>query len=739
MNTKQLDREQERIELIKSDPQKLEMLNFYCKNNLRELKKICDPIITTKNITDMYRHDLYDDAIKVLIETLSSFDSDKSKFTTFLTGNIKRSFYDWTRDYMRGKRCNLKRDKNGKIIQGEDGKPIVISDISLDAPTEDGIDLFEKIASEKTIESEVFSNERKISTDERVNKFLNILGGIKRQILELIIEGYSPSEIKLRLNISNKEYSEELKQIRSFKNIMYLKTLFNKNNMKENMEEIIMTTQTAEKSKPMQYSIAAINKKIENRTIRFDHPLQRESDQWSPAMKGNLISDILQGNPLPEIVFAEQIINGIPIIWDLDGKQRCTNCYAYANNAFKVSKSIRRWNIKYVSHIKDESGKPILDENGNPIREYKEFDIRNKKFSQLPEELQDRFLEYTFKCDQYLNCDNEEIAYHIIRYNEGKPMTKSQKGITRLGEEFASIVKSISAMPFFRETGSYTVKEANNGTLDRVVVESLMASKYLDEWKKEQEKMCDFLKENATSEDFDDFKDMVERLNRVMTDEVSEEFNSTKSFLYFGLYARFRNTGEDDKKFIDFVAEFARSLHKKKIDGISYDSLCINPKTGNYMGTKDKNMVCKKIELMETLMNEYLDIDIHNKDNHSDFVKDFCETDLMYSAGMSKDDMRAVAVETLKLVDNKEEAIKCADDANEWLLDIKGSEVAFNKYVLPAIIRFVKYMYDMYKNSALANNEIDSKGIATLDKYLHNGVMVDDVDRNYQEMIACAA
>ena len=68
--------------------------------------------------------------------------------------------------------------------------------------------------------------------------------------------------------------------------------------------------------------ISAICKKIEKRTIRFDHPAQRCSEQWSNKMKGNLISDILQGNPIPPIILAEQIINGVSIIWDLDGKQR---------------------------------------------------------------------------------------------------------------------------------------------------------------------------------------------------------------------------------------------------------------------------------------------------------------------------------------------------------------------------------------------------------------------------------
>ncbi|MCQ4991631.1 hypothetical protein NE599_22050, partial [[Clostridium] symbiosum] len=71
------------------------------------------------------------------------------------------------------------------------------------------------------------------------------------------------------------------------------------------------------------------------------------------------------------------------------------------------------------------------------MNEKQEFDIRGKKYSELPEELQDRFKEYNFEIVQYLNCSSEDIAYHIARYNEGKLMTVSQKGLTRLGEKFA--------------------------------------------------------------------------------------------------------------------------------------------------------------------------------------------------------------------------------------------------------------------------------------------------------------
>ncbi|MBQ8592089.1 MAG: hypothetical protein IJ485_05025 [Lachnospiraceae bacterium] len=143
--------------------------------------------------------------------------------------------------------------------------------------------------------------------------------------------------------------------------------------------------------------------------------------------------------------------------------------------------------IPYQATIRDENGKPILDSQGFPKSERRECDIRGKRFSELPEELQDKFNEYNFEIVQYLNCSTEDIAYHIARYNEGKPMTASQKGITRLGEEFATMVKEICNMPFFRELGGYKVSESNNGTMNRVVVESVMASNYLDDWKKKQE------------------------------------------------------------------------------------------------------------------------------------------------------------------------------------------------------------------------------------------------------------
>jgi len=172
----------------------------------------------------------------------------------------------------------------------------------------------------------------------------------------------------------------------------------------------------------------------------------------------------------------------------------------------------------------------------------------------------------------------------------------------KLGTEYAEIVKSISNMPFFKDIGGYKVSEFKNGTINRVVVESIMTANYFDNWGK-LDNMCKYIKENSDTTVFDNFEDMVERLEKVVTDDVSDMFDSKDSFLWFGLFAKFIKTQTDDRKFIEFMTEFGQSLHKKTLHGISFDNILEESSS-----TKDKGIVTKKMNHLELLMNNYLNI-----------------------------------------------------------------------------------------------------------------------------------
>ena len=584
-----------------------EILNSYYENEAYKLRKMVDSVLSKfGGISNKDYDDFYSIANRVFVDVMERYDNTQS-FDGFLYA------------------CLLNKIKSEITARNRVKRQTDMYAISIDMPIgdDDNSAISDLLYSDFDMELEmerIFDH----SHDERIQKYLSSLSKIQRQIVEMKMEDVPVLEIKVKLGLSNKEYEKQYQELKAFSRISILYGNDSVTDLKGDDRMDNTLTQTMEKSKLNRLSVASIIKKIDRHTIRFDHPLQRESEQWSPSMKGNLISDILQGNPIPPLVFAEQVVKGIAIIWDLDGKQRCTNAYSFQKDGYRITKNIRRWMIEYQAPVVDPNGNAMFDENNFPVYERKEFDIRGKKFSELPEELQDRFNDYNFEIVQYLNCSSSDIAYHIARYNEGKPMTASQKGITRLGEEYAGMVKAISNMSFFKDMGGYKVSEFKNGTINRVVVESVMAANFLEDWKKKQEDMCEYIKDNAASSDFDSFEDMVGRLEKVITEDVSDMFDAKDSFLWFGLFARAVKAGIDDRKFIEFMAEFTRSLHSKKIKNVSFDDL-------NDRATKDKAVVIAKMDHLVILMNGYLGMEKADKDvvDMLEFVRENVNSDIM--------------------------------------------------------------------------------------------------------------
>lgn len=602
-----------------NDNEKETLRKYYLDNEMSELKKIANPIIKQRNFPMMEHDDLYSDAMKVVEESLASYDENRNcSFKTFLVGNIKRSFYDYRKKGNQWKRRNLETE-NGKLKKDENGYTIPIQNVSLDVETEDGISLAEKIP--------YIDNNTDEELSDNAQEYLKSLSPTQREIASLIMDGYQLKDIQKMLDISDKRWNKTVADMRSFskKNIIRKDTT-----IKEDKHMVLAnTTQTFEKSKNTDLSIGSIIKKMNKQTIRFDHPLQRESDQWTSIMQSNLISDILQGNPIPALVFAEEIINYIPIIWDLDGKQRCTTAQKFFEDGFKISKKVRRNIITYSEILKDKNGVNILDENGNLQCEIKKFDIIGKKYSDLPEELQEKFVDYSFKITKYLNCSKEDIAYHIARYNEGRAMTAQQKGIIELGEHFALSAKQISAMPLFKELSSFTTKETKNGTSDRVVVESVMLINFKDDWKKDQSVMCEYVKNNANDDMFDEVEDLIDCLENIHNDEFYELFDSKNTFLWLAAFRNFKeltNYEVDDTKFADFLIEFNKTLQYKEVNGESFYDLCIDKETGKNRATKDKYIVLPKFNKLLYLMKEFLGIEDNDAlSNEENVENDVCD------------------------------------------------------------------------------------------------------------------
>lgn len=206
------------------------VVDEYHKDDMKKLKKICDPLIFYKGTPKIYHEDLYGVASDVLIESLVSFDPNKEcSFKSFFKGNVERAFYEWTRNNCAGKRCNVERDKCGRIKRDGKGKPIVITDISLNWKNEEGVEFGDMLPSDFDLESKIIeeigiSNEGSFGGySPQMQEYLHKLSNVQRRVLEYLSQGYSPDEIIELLHIDMVLYKDSIAAITSHKNTRILK------------------------------------------------------------------------------------------------------------------------------------------------------------------------------------------------------------------------------------------------------------------------------------------------------------------------------------------------------------------------------------------------------------------------------------------------------------------------------------------------------------------------------------
>lgn len=445
------------------------------------------------------------------------------------------------------------------------------------------------------------------------------------------------------------------------------------------------------------------------------HALQRSESQWSTIDKSNYIADILHGYPMHPLILAEESCYGGRIIWILDGVQRVSNIIDFINNKITISKNVERYLVEYVVPVLDEDGVQKRDENDKPISRVESFDIRGKKFKQLPKEMQDDIKFYGFDVVLYQDCTEEDIAYHLKRYNAGKPMNTEQKGFTFIGERFASTIRNIVSMPFFEDgVGKYTATDFKNGRIYRVIAESIMTTRYLDNYSKNYAVNCEFIKKNATTDDFEYLKGIIKRLENTLCEEVGAMFNSKNSFLWFGLYSKFLSLGLDDNKFDEFMFKLNKGMYTRDEDGkIIKDApmtgICTREIDGttfeeilSISGTKDVNVVKTKIDFLIKLMCDYFGIDASqiNKDNDfADFADNFAseeaavETLLMTSDSDYKDFMPSTINAAASMYKSKAKKSEL-DDCLSYKSYIDEVGVDENDIDIPIYVYGVKYIFD---------------------------------------------
>lgn len=349
---------------------------------------------------------------------------------------------------------------------------------------------------------------------------------------------------------------------------------------------------------------ALMNSTIQNMfdrgELRKDHPLQRKPGRWNNSDRDGLVATVLKDEDIDSIKVCEQLTENGVILWVIDGLQRLTTLNSYLNNGFKIGSSVEFPVVTYQAARRDSGGNLIKDEYGSYAYELLKYDLRGKFYKDLPIELKEKFNNYKIDMVKHLNCTDEEIGYHIRRYNKQKSMNGSENAVTYM-DNIAKEVKRISINNQFFKNDTYRQLERNNGTIERVVTESVMCMFHFDAWKKQSKKMGEFLNKHSNKQEFDRLNENLNRLATIYKDDYKDIFTSKDSFIWFTLFNKFIEMGFEDKRFSEFIDYFKiNNLSEKEINGATFCEVDKNK------STKDKAVIGKKLDILETLLIGFL-------------------------------------------------------------------------------------------------------------------------------------
>lgn len=151
--------------------------------------------------------------------------------------------------------------------------------------------------------------------------------------------------------------------------------------------------------------------------LDFGHIVQR-GEVWEKTRKSKLIESMMIGYPIPNI-YARKHINsearGDNTYVIMDGKQRLTAIIEYLNDEYELT------GIGEVT-IDDMSDEPF------------EYDPNGKKFSELPESLQDVIKDYTVSVMYFDELTFGEEKELFKRLNNGKPLSSKNKMLAECNE-----------------------------------------------------------------------------------------------------------------------------------------------------------------------------------------------------------------------------------------------------------------------------------------------------------------
>ena len=410
---------------------------------------------------------------------------------------------------------------------------------------------------------------------------------------------------------------------------------------------------------------------VDNENIKINQAVQRDFC-WKQEMMNALIYSALSRKIyIPTIILAEEKKkNGTKQTYVVDGGQRTETLYRFKYEGYKITKNLRNYLIPYNKKKVDENGEYIRDEYGDIECEIEMFDIRNKTYDELPDELKSKFNGCSLTATIYQECTTEETSELVLLYNNHVGMNVSQKSLTYVGKYAEEIKRIKDTSVFLKDCTALTENEKTKGFWERVISESVMAVKHFENWKKTPKDMCNYLNSNSSIGEYREIESYFSRLipytDKIENEEIAKLFTSKNMFIWMMLFDRFNKLHISDNSFGKFLQEFVSDLCYKEINGETWIEIDADKHT------KDRSVINKKVNHLEALMNEFLLI---NKE-------DLEEVDIL-----------EFVKENVNSETTQEDIEDYKEDLERLTCDVDNDTRLLDEYNLPSLLAIIAYTY----------------------------------------------
>ena len=410
---------------------------------------------------------------------------------------------------------------------------------------------------------------------------------------------------------------------------------------------------------------------VDNENIKINQAVQRDFC-WKQEMMNALIYSALSRKIyIPTIILAEEKKkNGTKQTYVVDGGQRTETLYRFKYEGYKITKNLRNYLIPYNKKKVDENGEYIRDEYGDIECEIEMFDIRNKTYDELPDELKSKFNGCSLTATIYQECTTEETSELVLLYNNHVGMNVSQKSLTYVGKYAEEIKRIKDTSIFLKDCTALTENEKTKGFWERVISESVMAVKHFENWKKTPKDMCDYLNSNSSIGEYREIESYFSRLipytDKIENEEIAKLFTSKNMFIWMMLFDRFNKLHISDNSFGEFLQEFVSDLCYKEINGETWIEIDADKHT------KDRSVINKKVNHLEALMNEFLLI---NKED------------------LEEVDVLKFVKENVNSETTQEDIEDYREDLERLTCDVDNDTRLLDEYNLPSLLSIIAYTY----------------------------------------------